>query len=131
MSPLLFVYGTLRPFVAIPMARWLQRVGRHVGSARTRGRLYDLGPYPGLRAPLRQADWVVGDLYRLPQPTILRVLDRYEAGTGRGLPRFVRRRCTVEVGRRRVSAWTYLYRPIPRGRHRIACGDYRRYLGRE
>jgi gamma-glutamylcyclotransferase (GGCT)/AIG2-like uncharacterized protein YtfP len=127
---LLFVYGTLRPFVTIPMARWLTRVARHVGVARTPGRLYDLGPYPGLRAARRRGEWVVGDLYRLATPrATLQILDRYEAGVGRKRPRFVRAQCTVERGGgRRHVAWLYVYQPSVLSRMRIAHGDYGRHL---
>ncbi len=59
---LLFVYGTLRPFIDIPMARWLRRAARYVGQATARGRLYDLGPYPGLRAARGCGERVVGDV---------------------------------------------------------------------
>jgi gamma-glutamylcyclotransferase (GGCT)/AIG2-like uncharacterized protein YtfP len=131
---LLFVYGTLRPFVDIAMARWLAAVARYVGLARTRGRLYDLGPYPGLVAPRRPADWVVGDLYRLPAARpVLRALDRYEAGpAARGRPRF----CRVEhpvllaCGTRR-DAWLYLFRRSIVGRTLIVSGDYRQHLAVE
>jgi gamma-glutamylcyclotransferase (GGCT)/AIG2-like uncharacterized protein YtfP len=127
---LLFVYGTLRPFVAIPVARWLAVSAQHLGTARTRGRLYDLGPYPGLVRPRRREDWVVGDLYRLQSPhAALRVLDRYEAGPrGRGLPRFVRVPAEVERGCRRSVAWLYLYRPPIFRPVRVRGGDYRRRL---
>ena len=65
---LLFVYGTLRAFVDIPMAQWLRRIARYVGSATTRGRLYDLGPYPGMRPARRRGEIVVGDVYRVTAP---------------------------------------------------------------
>ena len=121
---LLFVYGTLRPFTGIPMARWLARVAVRVGAGRTRGRLYDLGAYPGLVAPRRQREWVSGELYRLRSHRILRVLDRYEAGASR-TPRFVRVRRRVEVASGRiVSCWLYLYQQ-PTLRHaRVVHGDY-------
>jgi gamma-glutamylcyclotransferase (GGCT)/AIG2-like uncharacterized protein YtfP len=123
---LLFVYGTLRPFSGIPMARWLARVAVPAGVGRTRGRLYDLGAYPGLVSPLRRGEWVIGELYRLRSPRrILRTLDRYEAGPSRTPPRFVRVRRRVEIGRRRVViCWLYLYQqPILRCT-RVAHGDY-------
>ena len=128
---LLFVYGTLRPFVPIPMARWLAGAGHHLGTARTRGRLYDLGPYPGLLEAKRSSDWVVGDLYRLCMPrTTFTVLDRYEGGPrGRGHPRFVRVRCAVQRRGRRQHAWAYFYRPPIFARRRVGSGDYRLYLG--
>jgi gamma-glutamylcyclotransferase (GGCT)/AIG2-like uncharacterized protein YtfP len=138
---LLFVYGTLRAFVDIPMARRLRRGARHLGAARTRGRLYDVGDYPGLTAARRRGEWVVGDLYELAAPrALLRALDRYEAGAaGRERARFVRVRASVlrasvtgasvMLGRgARRSAWLYLYRPPVRAHTRIRCGDYERYL---
>jgi len=121
---LLFVYGTLRPFVDIPMARWLQSVATYAGPARTRGRLYDLGSYPGLRPSRRRDEWVAGDLYRVGA-AVLRVLDRYEAGAGSGAPRFVRTRCEVGVAKfRSLSAWVYAHRRVVDPRARIASGDY-------
>ena len=123
---LLFVYGTLRPFVDIPMARWLRRVARYIGPAKTRGRLYDLGPFPGLKPARRTREWVCGDLYAVRDPFVVRALDRYEAGTGAGRPRFVRSACVVSVGRRRLGAvWVYMYRRNPSHRARITHGDYR------
>jgi gamma-glutamylcyclotransferase (GGCT)/AIG2-like uncharacterized protein YtfP len=125
---LLFVYGTLRPFVDIPMARWLQGVARYVGPAKTRGRLYDLGPYPGLKPARRTREWVRGDLYAVRDPFVVRALDSYEAGTGAGRPRFVRTACVVSVGRRRQrAAWVYVYQRTASHRALIAHGDYRVY----
>jgi gamma-glutamylcyclotransferase (GGCT)/AIG2-like uncharacterized protein YtfP len=124
---LLFVYGTLRPFVDIPMARWLRRSARYVGPATTRGRLYDLGSYPGMRAARNCRDRVVGDVYRIVRPRALRALDRYEAGNARCKPSFVRERCLVKLERHgvRKMAWTYRYRHSVARRPRIASGDYR------
>jgi gamma-glutamylcyclotransferase (GGCT)/AIG2-like uncharacterized protein YtfP len=121
---LLFVYGTLRPFVDTPMARWLRRVARHVGPGMTRGALYDLGSYPCLRTGARRLQWVVGDVYRVAGPGTLHVLDRYEA-------QFVRERCIVQLargGRRR--AWIYRYRFPVGGLSRIVSGDYRAHRQR-
>lgn len=124
---LLFVYGTLRPFVDIEMAKWLRGVARHVGGATTSGRLYDLGAYPGMTAARGRREHVVGDVYRVANPRVLRALDRYEAGE-RGKARFVRERCIVALatgGRR--SAWVYRYRCSVVGAARIASGDYREH----
>jgi gamma-glutamylcyclotransferase (GGCT)/AIG2-like uncharacterized protein YtfP len=121
---LLFVYGTLRPFVGIAMATWLRSVARHIGRATVPGRLYDLGDYPGMRAARRSGERVVGDVYSVPSARVFRVLDRYEAGA-RGKPRFVRELCAVDLGRggRRV-AWTYRYRGSVLRVPRITSGDY-------
>jgi gamma-glutamylcyclotransferase (GGCT)/AIG2-like uncharacterized protein YtfP len=122
---LLFVYGTLRPFVDIEMARWLREHARYVGPATVRGRLYDLGAYPGMRAARGRRDQVSGDVYRVTHPRVLRVLDRYEAGPKRDHARFVRERCVVKLERRCKVAWLYRYRYSVVGAKRIACGDYR------
>jgi gamma-glutamylcyclotransferase (GGCT)/AIG2-like uncharacterized protein YtfP len=127
---LLFVYGTLRPFVDIPMAKWLATTSRHLGPAKTRGRLYDLGRYPGLRSARSRGEWVIGDIYRITSPRVLRVLDRYEAGARTACAAFVRVPCVVLFKRVRRSAWVYLYRRNVRPDSRIASGDYRRHLAR-
>jgi len=122
----LFVYGTLRAFVDIPMARWLRRKARFVGPATTRGRLYDLGPYPGMRPARRRGETVVGDLYRVANPRVLRVLDRYEAGATMRDARFVRTRCFARLtGGRARAAWVYCYRRRVASAARIRSGDYR------
>lgn len=121
----MFVYGTLRPFVDVEMARWLRSAARYLGPAITPGRLYDLGPYPGMGAARGRGEWVVGDVYRVTSPRVFRVLDRYEAGE-RGKARFAREPCVVDLGRggRRI-AWSYRYRYSVVTAARIASGDYR------
>ena len=127
---LLFVYGTLRPFVDIEMARWLRSAARYVGPATTPGRLYDLGAYPGMRAARGRGERVAGDVYRVTNPRVFSTLDRYEAGE-RVRARFVREPCVVELARggRRI-AWTYRYRYGVAMAARIACGDYRAHRSR-
>jgi gamma-glutamylcyclotransferase (GGCT)/AIG2-like uncharacterized protein YtfP len=123
---LLFVYGTLRAFVDIPMARWLRSEARFVGSATTQGRLYDLGPYPGMLPARRRGETVVGELYRVVNPRVLRILDRYEAGVAMRNARFVRGRCFVRLSDGRVrAAWVYEYRRRVVSTARIRSGDYR------
>jgi gamma-glutamylcyclotransferase (GGCT)/AIG2-like uncharacterized protein YtfP len=115
---LLFVYGTLRPFADVSMAKWLHRNARYLGPATTRGRLYDLGEYPGMRVSRRGHERVVGDVYRITSARIFRVLDRYEA-------RFVRERCVVRLARGgRKIAWAYRYRHSVASAVRIANGDW-------
>jgi gamma-glutamylcyclotransferase (GGCT)/AIG2-like uncharacterized protein YtfP len=115
---LLFVYGTLRPFVDIEIAKWLRSHARYLGSATARGRLYDLGAYPGMTTAYGSGDRVVGDVYRVTNRRVFRVLDRYET-------KFVRERCVVRLARgaRRI-AWAYRYRRSVARAARIASGDY-------
>jgi gamma-glutamylcyclotransferase (GGCT)/AIG2-like uncharacterized protein YtfP len=115
---LLFVYGTLRPFVDTEMAKWLRSHARYLGSATTRGRLYDLGAYPGMTTAYGGRDRVVGDVYRVTNPRVFRALDRYET-------KFVRERCIVRLDRgARKIVWAYHYQCNVERAARIASGDY-------
>lgn len=119
-AELLFTYGTLmRGYALHPV---LARGATFLGEARVRGRLLDLGRYPGL---VDGAGTVRGELYRIDGPELLAAIDREEGYN------FERRRATVTLvagGRRR--AWLYRYRgpralatPIPDGdyRRRVPC----------
>ena len=73
-GPLLFVYGTLRRGGSNDIAQFGARA-RWVSQARVRGRLHDLGPYPGL--VMGGSEWVIGEIYRI-DPAIEPALDRLE-----------------------------------------------------
>lgn len=108
MAETLFVYGTLKRRSS---AHALLRDARFLASASIRGRLYDLGKYPGLVRGRARESKVSGELYELSDavaPILLRELDRYEGSE------FVRRRVFVTLpnGKRR-GAWTYLLRTRP------------------
>ena len=110
---LLFAYGTLRPESPDALARG----GWEPDAAR--GRLYDLGPYPGrvdLHAP--DAGWVEGFVRVTSPEEVHDRLDPYE-GTDVGL--FRREATATRAGR---VAWVYVYpRPLPPG----AVGPIRRW----
>jgi len=115
-AELIFVYGTLMKGYALHPA--LARGARFVEKGKTRGRLLDLGPYPGLVTGVGQ---VKGEVYRIDDPELLPVLDREEGYN------FQRSRvfATLASGRH-VQVWVYRYRG-PRDRATpILDGDYRR-----
>jgi len=100
---LLFAYGTL-----VPADPGLREAGGWVADA-VRGRLFDLGPYPGL-VGLGEPDapWVAGHVRPVGLGELLDRLDPYE-GVDEGLYR--REAVTTRAGRR---AWVYTYgRPLP------------------
>jgi gamma-glutamylcyclotransferase (GGCT)/AIG2-like uncharacterized protein YtfP len=130
-SNLLFVYGTLRRDGGGPAHGYLARGATYAGAGRVRGRLYDLGAYPGAvpaapagtppegSAAVRAV--VHGELYRMrDQAALLALLDVHEGcNTDDDEPsEFVRATTPVEVddGPPRI-AWIYWYgRPVDEGR---------------
>jgi gamma-glutamylcyclotransferase (GGCT)/AIG2-like uncharacterized protein YtfP len=74
----LFIYGTLLPDLVRPPFDALVAKLTPLGPATVRGRLYDLGPYPGLVLD-EAASTVQGELFALPEdPAVLSALDDYE-----------------------------------------------------
>ena len=107
MSEHLFFYGTLLPGLARPPLAAL--VGRLVplGPATVPGRLYDLGPYPGLVADLANGLAVRGELWEV-DADCLAELDEYEQAPGL----FVREPVAVQGLAAAVEAFVYA-RPVP------------------
>jgi gamma-glutamylcyclotransferase (GGCT)/AIG2-like uncharacterized protein YtfP len=122
----LFVYGTLLRRSRHPMARFLAERARHLGVAKVRGRLYDLGRYPGMCEPATDADWVHGDLYDLGEgTTTLAELDAYELAESPLPARFDR--AVAEATRddgTRMQAWVWWYRGDVEETQRIQSGRY-------
>src|SRR5438045_1002594 len=115
----LFVYGTLLREIGHPMAEFLARQGRFVGPAKMPGRLYDLGPYPGMREPHIADDWVHGELYELHDAAAtFETLDRYES-LGVEPAAFVRQRgIATLLSSNVVETWVYRYQgPMNAARH--------------
>ena len=101
-----------------PLHQALGRGATFLGEGTARGRLLDLGRYPGL---IDGAARVRGEIYRLDDPELLPVLDREEGYN------FERRRATVTLASgRRARAWVYRYRGPQSRATAIPDGDYRR-----
>ncbi len=115
-----FAYGTLRR--EAPMHALLSRSARFVCEARVRGRLWDLGAYPGVTDSRFRGDQVQGELYALAQEgrdALLDSLDRYE---GEAFERAEREVVTTDGAT--CTAYLYLFLGSTRGVHRIESGDY-------
>ena len=75
----LFVYGTLSPQHAPPEILDAVRRLRPVGQAPVRGRLYDLGEYPGAILSEKSRSVIRGEVFELPgDQSTLTSLDSYE-----------------------------------------------------
>jgi gamma-glutamylcyclotransferase (GGCT)/AIG2-like uncharacterized protein YtfP len=129
-TPYLFVYGTLRPGSGHPMAELLAAKARLVQGAIVRGRLYDLGPYPGL-TPGEGS--VRGELYELYKPAAtLELLDRYEGCPDGEAAAFDREVVTVPLEQgASAAAWVYYFRGPVREDQYVASGDYFALLRRK
>ena len=125
MEKRLFVYGTLRQ--GHLMHGLLRPLGRFLGRASVKGRLYDLGGYPGLVLD-DAAGWVHGELYSLTRPgQAFEVLDEYEGCLPAevGKPEYRRVLCEVVNDRGRFSkAWMYEYVGSVAGFALLADGNY-------
>jgi gamma-glutamylcyclotransferase (GGCT)/AIG2-like uncharacterized protein YtfP len=125
-KPYLFAYGSLRKPLKHSLHRMLEQYATFSGKATFRGKLYDLGRYPGAVSSTRNSDRVVGELYRIEDSRrVFRSLDEYEGKS------FKRKRVLVllETGSK-TRAWTYLYTGSTRGRPLIRSGDYVAFLRR-
>ncbi|MGE0104335.1 MAG: acetylornithine/succinylornithine family transaminase [Blastocatellales bacterium] len=129
MSERLFVYGTLRRGASAPPAvRRLMERAVHVGRGSVRGKLYDLGWYPGLQLDSEGRSAVVGDIFEIPdEPAFLAALDDYE-GCDPGDPSgslFVRTGCRVEgEGGEIFDCLVYVYNGPVTGRDPVPGGDF-------
>ena len=124
----LFVYGTLRRSAAHPMHGLLQPA-EFVGHGEFRGRLYDLGAYPGAVASDDPTDIVQGEIYRLADPlATLARLDRYEGcaeTTAAAKAEYVRSVTSIRLSAGGcVRAYIYLYQRSCAGLTRITSGDF-------
>ena len=96
-----------------------------------RGRLHDLGDYPGAVSDSTATTRVHGQVFRLPDdPSVLNALDAYE-GYNPADPAgslFVRsKRLVTLADGRRIRCWVYLYGQNPGSAPVVSHGDYRKW----
>lgn len=126
---LLFVYGTLRKDSANELTRTLTQNASYLGEAYARGRLFDLGFYPGMVLSTTTGDSVAGELYEIApdrRREVLNEIDKYEGcGPTDPMPHEYRRQI-IEVFTpcATVKAWAYLLNRPTYGLERIPSGDY-------
>lgn len=130
-SDYLFVYGTLMQPFDTAMNRFLRENSRFRGAATVRGRLYDLGRYPGLVPDQTAGRSITGHLYQLTAPAkVLAVLDRYE-GYDPAHPtagEYRRERIRLSRDGEVLDCWVYLYNADPNRLPEITSGNYVDYV---
>jgi gamma-glutamylcyclotransferase (GGCT)/AIG2-like uncharacterized protein YtfP len=130
MTQHLFVYGTLSPQHAPPEIAATVRRLRPVGQASIRGRLYDLGEYPGAILSERSRSVIRGEVFELPgDKGTLTSLDNYEGfePNKQSSSLFLRRArpVTMDDGTR-LRCWVYIYNGTTKGAQPLASGRYAR-----
>ncbi len=115
----------------------MQSFGRHedlgiadrvtfVTECKWQGHLYDLGRFPGA---VPGDETVHGELFRLADPQVWTVLDRYEGyEPNRGdASLFVRSRVSLQAPNDQTS-WIYWYNGDPSDHDRVPSGDWATYV---
>lgn len=118
----LFVYGTLRTSIEIPVKEQIQGHVELIGEAEIKGNLYDMGGYP---AAVPAEDGVIkGEVLKITDPEkVFGALDTYEGYN------YQRRQQEVTLpGGEKINAWVYWYVQSVEGKPRIEEKDYLEYL---
>lgn len=128
MSRHLFVYGTLEPAHAPAEIAAAVRRLRRVGSGSVRGRLYDLGEFPGAVVSRTAPSVIKGKVFELPaDQQVLSSIDTYE-GFDPEHPQgslFVRKRWPVTLtDGSQVTCWIYTYNRKLGDAQLITSGSY-------
>src|ERR1700721_4117067 len=130
MPPHLFVYGTLSPRHApLEIAATVRRL-RPGGQASVRGRLYDLGEYPGAVLSGKSRSVIRGEVFELPgDRSTLTSLDDYEGfePNNRSSSLFLRRAwpVTMDDGKK-LRCWVDVYNGNMKDAQPLRNGRYSR-----
>lgn len=126
----IFVYGSLMAGVRSRVAQTFHAQSEFVSTGQVRGRLYDLGQYPGLVLG-RAENYVQGHIFRiLNTEVLLPFLDEYEGllPDDPAASEYRRQAAEVEAAARSYRCWMYLYNQVVDDLRLIESGDYLTYL---
>jgi gamma-glutamylcyclotransferase (GGCT)/AIG2-like uncharacterized protein YtfP len=118
----LFVYGTLRTSIEIPVKEQIRGHVELIGEAEIKGKLYDMGGYP---AAVPAGDGVIkGEVLKITDAEkVFGALDTYEGYN------YQRRQQEVTLpDGEKISAWVYWYVQSVEGKPTIEEKDYLEYL---
>jgi gamma-glutamylcyclotransferase (GGCT)/AIG2-like uncharacterized protein YtfP len=125
----LFVYGTLRRGFHHPAYQYIAKHLVELGEAQVKGKLYDLGEYPGA-IPTSENFFIKGELYELKEAGefewVIKQLDDYEGLNPEEGETFLYTRGPVQAlyNNQPVDAWMYWYNKNVAGKPLISSGDY-------
>jgi len=105
MPDYLFVYGTLKKRFQSEMGRFLRSNSTFIGKGKIKGKLYDLGKYPGLTISAADESWVYGEVYKLHNAIpFFVVLDEYEGNE------YSKQQIDVILEQSELRCWVYLFK---------------------
>lgn len=128
-SNYLFVYGTLLN-EQNEFAIYLKQNCKFYAHGKFKGKLYDLGEYPGAILDESGINYIYGSILELKNTMdVLKNIDNYEGfGEDEDQPNlFVREMIDIETDNGLINCWVYLYN-LPVGGFRLI--DSGRYSGR-
>jgi gamma-glutamylcyclotransferase (GGCT)/AIG2-like uncharacterized protein YtfP len=130
----LFVYGSLRSGFQSPAYEYISRFFAFAGNAKVKGKLFDLGPYPG-GVPSTDDSYIIGELYTIKnEPEFswaMGQLDDYEGISVEPGETQLYKRELVDVfmdDNSSAFAWIYWYNGSVEGKPLIESGDLIQYL---
>lgn len=129
----LFVYGSLRSGFNHPAYAYISNHFELVGSAKVKGKLYDLGSYPAA-LPTDEEFYILGELYQLKEAMefswAIAQIDDYEGVNPEPGEKalYVREMTSVFNNNQETTAWIYWYNNDVSGKPQIASGDVLEYL---
>lgn len=109
------------------MSALLSSRAQFISEATYQGKLYLIDYYPGVIASENIDDKVIGDVFGISDPSILKELDHFE-GVGASFPQpneYLRviQEVTLNDGQK-IEAWVYLYNWPVKSKQRIISGDF-------
>jgi gamma-glutamylcyclotransferase (GGCT)/AIG2-like uncharacterized protein YtfP len=129
----LFVYGSLRSGFNHPAYNYISNHFTLAGSAKVKGKLYDLGAYPAA-IPTDEGYFIVGELYNLKEEEefawAIAQIDDYEGVNPEPGEEalYIRKMTSVYIDDQTTNAWIYWYNQDVSGKPLIASGDVLEYL---
>jgi gamma-glutamylcyclotransferase (GGCT)/AIG2-like uncharacterized protein YtfP len=132
-NELLFVYGSLLN-ADNEFAAYLNSNAVLLGTGIFKGKLYDIGEYPGAVIDPDGNYKISGNIYKLNNPqAALKILDDYEGfGDKQEHPNlFVRKSLPVETINGTVYCWVYLYNLPVDDLKQITSGNYSDHLNKK
>jgi gamma-glutamylcyclotransferase (GGCT)/AIG2-like uncharacterized protein YtfP len=122
----LFVYGTLLD-TGNEYGNYLLNNSTFYSNGQIKGKLFDIGEYPGAIYLPAGDDYVYGKIYLIDKPdNTLKILDEYECfGENVSQPNLFRRELIeVETDKSPLNCWVYLYNLPLDGLSQITSGSY-------